>query len=142
MCEKVDSMASNIFNTFLSRHTAELKDRFSKHLSGVFPMVSSEELNTINTNLVSFFLGRILGTLEIEDPLTQSIIAETLETKVSPETMRNNIEVFFAALDDLCSSDPVLSEAERSHIERMLKQSHNFLLTNIFLVNARNLKEK
>ena len=134
-------MASNVFTLFLDRNTPELTNRFGTYLTGEFAMIPPEEVKVIASDLVTFFLGRILGTLSVESPLSQKIIAGTLQAGVSPEQMRRNIGEFFTILNELSTTDPALSKPEQAHVQRVLTQSQNFLALNVFLVNPKNLTD-
>ena len=137
-------MASTVFTLFLERNTPELTDRFGSYLTetGEFSNMPSEAVKAITSDLVTFFEGRILGTLSVDAPLSQKIIAGTLKTGVPPEQMRKNMSEFFKILNELSTTDPVLNKPEQAHVQRILAQSQSFLLLNIFLVNPKNLTDK
>jgi hypothetical protein len=133
-------MSNNVFTEFLNRQKPTLIVQFSKHLSEIFPTFEPDRIQGMTPRVVDFFLGRILATLNLEDDLSQKVIANALDTQLSPEIMEKNINKFFAILEVQRRSDPQLNETQRTSVEKMLNQSHKFLLTNIFLVKMKNLK--
>ena len=132
---------SNVFTAFLDRHNSEIIEKFDEYFITKLAPIEPARAKEITTTVVQFFLGRILGTLPLESDLAQEVIRGTLNSKISQERMRTYVDKFFEILDELSASDSALSKSEQAHIQRVLAQSHKFLLIDLFSIKPNNLKK-
>ena len=134
-------MTSNVFTAFLDRHHSEIIEKFGQYFITKLSPVVPARAKEITTTVTQFFLGRILGTLPLESDLAQEVIKGTLSSRISPERMRTYVDKFFEILNELSTSDQALSKSEQAHIQRVLEQSHKFLLIDLFAIKPNNLKK-
>lgn len=133
-------MAYKVFESFLEKHKAEVIERFIPQMQKTAPWMGVEEASIVTEQLITFFIGRMLGTINIGDPLAQTIIAGALSSNINREMMMENTNVFFSSYRSLCAQDLELNNQEREHIERMLDQSYKFFITDMSIVKPQNLK--
>ena len=111
------------FENFLARHKPAVIDQMSVQIQKTITGTGAEAALKITNSIVDFYYGRILGTLPLDDPLTQSILSAALTNKTSRETMAQNRTKFFEIMHELCGTDTTMSKAEQEHVDRILIQS-------------------
>ena len=131
---------ATIFESFLARHKQTAIDQMCTQLYKNVTVGNAEATLEVTTTLINFYYGRMLGTIEVDDPITQTMLAAAVKYKVSRETIALNRSKFFDIMHQLCTADSAMNKSEQAHVDRILSQSQKFLMADISIIKSQNLK--
>src|SRR5437870_3396994 len=117
-------MASTTFAQFLERHRAALIPAMIELITATTPTLLADERVAYTERVVATYITYCLGETT---PTTRSLLAESQRRGVTPAFARRRSARFIELLTDFCQTDPLVTEAEKPHILRMLEASRQYL---------------
>ena len=127
------------YQQFLENHRAALVLALREVVVQTTPYLPPSEVVGYTERLVQLYISFCLGQ---PDPAFAAIQAESKGRGVTPSLARPKSAAFIKILCTFCALDTTLTEAERSHITRMLKASLAYMQTMTVVLQTNGLDNR